>query len=53
MNKIDLLKRLDGVAGMLCCSLLPRARENACDVDVHSILLFRPGGIGDAALSKC
>jgi hypothetical protein len=51
MNKIDLLKGLDVIAGMLCCSLLPGARENACDMDVHSILLIRPGGIGDAAKS--
>lgn len=50
MNKIELLKRLDGVAGMLCCSLLPRAGEHACNVDIQSILLIRPGGIGDAVL---
>jgi lipopolysaccharide heptosyltransferase II len=50
MNKIELLKRLDDVAGMLCCSLLPRAGEQACDVDVQSILIIRPGGIGDAVL---
>ncbi|MBV5330024.1 MAG: glycosyltransferase family 9 protein [Chlorobium sp.] len=50
MNKVELLKRLDGVAGMLCCYLLPRAKEFVCDVDGKSILLIRPGGIGDAVL---
>ena len=50
MNKIEFLKRLDGVVGMLCFSLLPRTKEHSCDGDVQSILLIRPGGIGDAVL---
>lgn len=49
MNQVELLKRLDAVAGSILCRLLPRAGGNGSDA-VRRILIVRPGGIGDAVL---
>ena len=50
MNKIELLKRLDAIIGIVLSHLLPYA--SGCDKNtvVRRILLIRPGGIGDAVL---
>jgi lipopolysaccharide heptosyltransferase II len=52
MNKIALLKLIDGIAGRLLAALLPSAspaRKSIPDKNIK-ILIIRPGGIGDAAL---
>ncbi|MCX5871004.1 MAG: glycosyltransferase family 9 protein [Deltaproteobacteria bacterium] len=50
MNKIELLKRLDAIAGFLLCRLLPRTTGNGRGAAGRRIFLIRPGGIGDAVL---
>ena len=51
MNKITLLKSVDKVVGKFLVSLLDKkARPERTPRDINSILIIRPGGIGDAVL---
>lgn len=45
-----LMKKLDAVIGRLVVSLLAKPARRAASVDIKSILIIRPGGIGDAVL---
>ncbi len=49
MRKIKLLKTLDGVVGALAVKFLPRPCRREVG-EILSLLLIRPGGIGDALL---
>ncbi len=48
--KLRLLKMLDATMGRLLALLLPSPSAPAPDSDLRSILIIRPGGIGDALL---
>lgn len=51
MNRIRLLKALDGIAGRFAAVLARRIPLRSRTADqISSILLIRPGGIGDAVL---
>jgi ADP-heptose:LPS heptosyltransferase len=47
---IRLIKKLDAVVGYMLASLLPEPVRKEPSFPVTSILLIRPGGIGDAVL---
>lgn len=49
MTKIAFLKTLDSLIGSLLAALLPRPRRRDCQ-NIRSVLLIRPGGMGDALL---
>jgi len=49
--KTSFLKSVDGVIGRLAIHLTTPPTVRTClDSEIHSILIIRPGGIGDAAL---
>lgn len=48
--KTSLLKSVDGVVGRLAVQLIPPPQTRDCPREIRSILIIRPGGIGDAAL---
>lgn len=48
--KLRLLKMLDATIGRLLVSLLPSPSASGTALDFRSILIIRPGGIGDALL---
>jgi ADP-heptose:LPS heptosyltransferase len=48
--KITLLKKIDAVIGYLSASALPQPVRRNLPSPVSSLLLIRPGGIGDAVL---
>ena len=50
ISRIELLKKVDAVAGRLVASLLPVPPRAAPVADPRNLLVVRPGGIGDAAL---
>jgi lipopolysaccharide heptosyltransferase II len=47
---IKLIKSLDAVIGSIAASLLPSPESRELTYPISSILLIRPGGIGDAVL---
>jgi ADP-heptose:LPS heptosyltransferase len=47
---IPLMKAVDGLIGRLLTSLLPVPAKSNVPVSLHSILIIRPGGIGDVVL---
>lgn len=47
---IPLLKKLDAVAGCIAAFLLPSPLRRELSHPINSLLLIRPGGIGDAVL---
>lgn len=47
---IPLMKAADGLIGRLLTSLLPLPSKSNIPVSLHSILIIRPGGIGDVVL---
>lgn len=47
---IKLVKKIDGVIGRLLTSLLPLPSKSNIPVSLHTILIIRPGGIGDVVL---
>ncbi|GAB4558099.1 MAG: glycosyltransferase family 9 protein [Geothermobacteraceae bacterium] len=48
--RIPLLKKLDAIVGPVLCRLLPGPNADPETMVPETILLIRPGGIGDAAL---
>lgn len=50
MVNIQLLKLIDGVIGHLLATLLPSAPQSPVPKIIQSVLIIRPGGIGDAVL---
>ena len=50
ISRIELLKKVDAVAGRLVASLLPAASKSRPVAELRNLLVIRPGGIGDAAL---
>ena len=47
---IRFVKLIDGCIGRLLANLLPMPKQSCCQKSIKSILLIRPGGIGDAVL---
>lgn len=47
---IRLMKTVDNLLGRVAVSLLPRPSRSAIPDDIRSVLIIRPGGIGDAVL---
>jgi len=47
---ISLMKAVDNLLGRVAVSLLPRSAMTAIPADIRSVLIIRPGGIGDAVL---
>jgi len=47
---IRLMKTVDNLLGRMAVSLLPRPARSAIPADIRSVLVIRPGGIGDAVL---
>jgi len=45
------LKKLDSLFGRAAAHLLPRPQKQTSPASISSILIIRPGGIGDAALT--
>jgi len=48
--KTSLIKKLDAVVGCTLASMFPRPVHNELSFPLSSLLLIRPGGIGDAVL---
>lgn len=44
------LKTFDSLVGRIAASVLPKPDRRSLPLDISSILIIRPGGIGDAAL---
>ncbi|HBA73037.1 MAG: heptosyltransferase [Geobacteraceae bacterium GWC2_55_20] len=47
---VSLMKTVDNLLGRIAVSLLPRPASSVIPADIRSILIIRPGGIGDAVL---
>ncbi len=47
---IRLMKTVDNLLGRMAVSLLPRPARSVISADIRSVLVIRPGGIGDAVL---
>jgi hypothetical protein len=50
MNTIRLLKLIDGIIGKAAVMLLPAPARSTAKGVISSLLIIRPGGIGDAVL---
>lgn len=49
-GKVTLLKNLDRILGRAAVCIVPPPPPTVADPDIRTILVIRPGGIGDAAL---